>query len=86
MKFTVVWTPVAEKELAELWLATSDKAEVTRVAQQVERQLKLDPENTGESRVGRVRILLEPPLGFVFSVSPDDRLVKVVHVAWARRR
>ena len=31
MKFTVMWTPVAEKELAELWLAADDNAEVTAV-------------------------------------------------------
>lgn len=86
MKFTVIWTPVAERELAELWLAADDKAEVARVSQAVERQLKIDPEHAGESRVGPIRLLLEPPLGFVFSVSPDDRLVKVVHVVQARRR
>ncbi len=86
MKFTVIWTPVAERELAELWLAADDKAEVTRVSQAVERQLKIDPEHAGESRVGPIRLLLEPPLGFVFSVSPDDYLVKVVHVVRAQRR
>lgn len=86
MKFTVIWTPVAEQELAELWLAADDKAEVTRISQAVEQQLKIDPEHTGESRVGSVRLVLEPPLAFAFSVSRDDCLVKVVHVFQAKRR
>lgn len=77
---------MAEQELAELWLVADDKSEVTRVSQAVEEQLRIDPEHAGESRVGPIRLLLEPPLGFVFSVSPDDRLVKVVHVVQARRR
>lgn len=77
---------MAEQELAELWLVADDKSEVTRVSQAVEEQLRIDPEHAGESRVGPIRLLFEPPLGFVFSVSPDDRLVKVVHVVQARRR
>jgi hypothetical protein len=80
MKYTVVWKPDAEDDLARLWNSAPDRGAVAWAADQIDAQLKHDPETQGESRAGGVRILFVPPLAVHFRVSPDDRLVEVVAV------
>jgi lipoyl synthase len=80
VKFTVVWSHSALKELGDIWLASSDRASVTKASAKIDRQLKADPLSAGESRGGRLRILIAPPLSVLFKVSLDDRMVTVLHV------
>jgi hypothetical protein len=80
MSYTVTWLPAAEDELAALWLNTADRGAVTRAASAMERRLRKDPLHAGESRPQERRIAFLPPLGFLFRVVEDDRLVEVVHV------
>ncbi len=80
MKYTVVWIPSAEQDLAELWLIATDRAAVTQAANEIDRLLRHDPEQQGESRSDGVRVLLVAPLGVQFEVLSDDRLVRVLHV------
>jgi plasmid stabilization system protein ParE len=80
MKFTVVWSRHAERELTTIWTNTSHRGDVTRAAQRIDRLLQRNPENEGESRVHDTRILLVPPLGVTFAVYVDDRRVEVLDV------
>ena len=79
MKFTVYWTPDAERDLAELWLNEPHlKADITQAADEVDRLLRRDPEREGESRFEAARILFVPPLVVDYQVSPDDLRVDVI--------
>jgi hypothetical protein len=80
MKYTVVWKPDAEQELARLWNEATDRADVTAAADEIDVLLRYDPETKGEARFEDVRILLVPPLAVYFKVSPDDCLVEVAAV------
>ena len=80
MNFTVLWRPVAEQRLAAIWASASDRNAVTRAVHAIDEALGIDPEQVGESRADDVRILFEEPLGAVFTVSPDDRMVYVLSV------
>src|SRR5262249_51266959 len=75
-----VWDPAAEQELAELWMNSPDRNAVTLAADRIDQALKTDPEQEGESRPDGRRILLVVPLGVLFRVLPDDRLVRVLQV------
>jgi plasmid stabilization system protein ParE len=77
MKFTVVWTPTARRLVAQLWLSASDRNEVQRAADEIDRILAADPPNAGESPVSNIRIIVEPPLAAYFDVHPMDRRVTV---------
>jgi len=46
----------------------------------IEHELATNPLNAGESRGGNYRLMIVEPLAVVFSVRPDDRLVKVVQI------
>lgn len=86
MKFTVLWLPETEQELAAIWLKAWDKASITQAANRLDQMLALDPENQGESRDQDRRILLEHPLGIIFRVEKDNRLVYVLTVWHFGRR
>lgn len=81
MKFTVIWTPTAEKDLAAAWVdRAQDRAAITRAASSIDTLLRHDPQLQGESRYDTVRILPIPPLGVDFDVNEQDRLVYVLTV------
>jgi hypothetical protein len=79
MKYTVVWDDDAEDRLADIYNRASDKADVTAASNQIDRLLRNDPDRKGRPLNG-TRFLTVPPLTVVFTVSPDDRLVRVQQV------
>ncbi len=81
MKYTVLWTPTAEQDLAAVWLNAVDRDAVNSAANTIDAMLHRDPDTRGESRAGTVRILFVPPLGVDFDVQADDRIVYVLS-AW----
>ena len=87
MKFSVSWTPAAEQDLADLWLNHPQlQREISDAANRVDVRLRDTPENEGESRVGKVRLVVVDPLLVEFNVIADDLRVTVVAVSlWQRR-
>jgi hypothetical protein len=86
MRYTVVWVPWAERELARVWLRGLDRTAIRTAAFEIDRLLRNNPAAVGESRFGGQRIVHVPPLGATFSVYPDDRLVQVLDVWWYGKR
>jgi len=84
MKYTVTWRASAEQKLTQMWLEGRDREAINDATTQIEQILGTDPLNAGESRSGNYRVLVEDPLAVVFSVWPQDRLVKVVEVSRTR--
>jgi plasmid stabilization system protein ParE len=77
MRYTVLWKPAAEQELASIWTSASDRDDITAAANRIDKLLQSDAEQRGESRSAGIRILVVPPLGVLFTVEPDDRIVNV---------
>lgn len=85
MSFTVVWNPSAERDLAELWMNSTDRESVAAAADEIDAGLRRDAPFQGESRGGNSRILVVPPLAILFDVNHDDRMVSVWAVLrWGR--
>jgi len=80
MSHTVVWLPAAEQELADLWLMASDRVAITNASLEIDQLLTTDPENAGESRQDKRRVLFSAPIAVMFRVLRDDRIVIVSHV------
>jgi hypothetical protein len=80
MKYTVVWAAEAEEDLARLWLDSTDRDVITRTAFEIEAELSSDPSEVGESRVPDRRICILAPLGVVFEVRSNDRIVRIMQV------
>lgn len=80
MKFSVVWQPDAEAQLGELWARSTDRAALSSAANHIERVLRSYPERVGEGRFDEDRIMFEEPLGLIFRLILEDRLVQVLRV------
>lgn len=79
MKWTVVWLPEVQDDLAALWMAASDPQAVTDAADWIDQALSRNPERLGIIAPD-CRFVERAPLSVAFEVIPDDRLVRVLQV------
>jgi hypothetical protein len=79
MRYTVVWWPVAEAQLARLWVQATDRQAVTDASNRIDRVLRDDPDKKGTPQ-GRFRVLTVHPLMVLFHVDPGDCMVRVISV------
>jgi hypothetical protein len=80
--FTVVWWQFAKSRLADLWVDATDKAIVTRAADEIDRRLAADPVSSVEDcHEGLCRLTIDP-LTVQFTIKHLDRRVTV----WTVRR
>ncbi len=76
MTYTVVWVSAAEQELAELWISTARRRELTEAAREIDQRLHVAPAEEGESRA-HGRLLLIPPVGATFEIVAEHRILPV---------
>jgi len=50
MKYTVIWSPEAERQLTTIWLDVENRVAVTKASNEIDLLLKTDPETRGESK------------------------------------
>jgi hypothetical protein len=79
VKWTVVWLPEAQRDLADLWLAATDRQTVRDAADWIDKALARDPDRTGIIAADG-RFLERVPLAVAFEILPDDCLVRVLQV------
>lgn len=80
MKYTVIWQPSAEGDLATVWTESKQRSVVSQAADRIENWLRTDPEELGESREDGERLLIESPLAVIYRLVPQDRCVFVLAV------
>lgn len=74
----VVWTALAERDLAAAWPATTERTALTRAAHDLDGTLGRQPFALGEGRESSVsRIVFDPPLALRFGIVEDDKKVFV---------
>ncbi len=81
MRFTVIYVPSAENELASIWTRAPDKQAVADASDEIDDLLKFRPLDVGEA-LEEGRRLHVPPLEVVYTVSPDDCMVRVVRISY----
>ncbi len=86
MRWTVLYRPSAQNQLANIWLTTQDQQTVADAADEVDRALSAKPLDVGESRDDNARILIEQPLTVLYEVYPDDVRVEVFAVSYWKSR
>jgi len=81
MKYTVVNAPVADHQLADIWLKATDRQGVADAFNRIESSLKHDAHLQGRRHPSGWRVIVLPPLVVTFRVSEDDGLVTILSVA-----
>jgi plasmid stabilization system protein ParE len=80
MRFTILWTPTAERDLAELWLQAADREAIRSAADTLDHLLRENAHLHGESRYDSLRVVHAAPLGVDIDVDQGDRVVWVLRV------
>lgn len=81
MKWTVVWSEHALDQLANIWLSSEHRDEVTRASKHLDVLLRSRPLEVGEARTPPERVLFEKPLAILYEAIEADCLVTVI-AAW----
>jgi hypothetical protein len=84
MHYTVTTSPTAEEELAFIWIIASDRDAVSRASNEIDKLLRRSPLSCGINH-GSFRTLTVDPLLVAFTVSPDDRQVKILQFTYHGR-
>jgi hypothetical protein len=79
MSFDVDWSPDAEADLAEGWLASSDRMAITRAQHRVDRFLASDP-HQGRYLSEGLYWVHEVPLIVYYEINDDAGAVNVTNV------
>ena len=79
-RFTVVWAPDAEDQLAEIWTNAADRVAVTAAANSIDRELGEDPVRIGTADSEGLFRVVRPPLLVLFEVREPDRIVEISYV------
>lgn len=87
-RYTVVWAPELHNDYAAYWMAATPagRKRLTAAANCIDRELRYAPQLHGREVRGRPHLRLwrvpdiDPPVLAVFTVFPDDRLVRVVQI------
>jgi hypothetical protein len=78
--FTVTWKPDAQARLARLWADNSQiRQQISDAADRIDLQLARSPTTSGIVLSSHSRMLTEPPLTVLFTVSDADRSVRVFY-------
>jgi hypothetical protein len=77
VRFRVRFRRQAREELTRIWLRAADRGAITRACDRIERALRHQPTNVGESRDGNLRFWNCGPLGVFFDVIEDKQIVIV---------
>jgi hypothetical protein len=80
MKFTVATSPVAEYQLALIWLQARDRERVSQAFNRIESLLKTNAHRLGRLHPSGWRVITLMPLAVTFKASEDDRLVTIMSV------
>jgi hypothetical protein len=80
VSYRVVFHPRADAVLIDLWMASARRQEVTRAVDWLERELSIQPEQLGESRIGEDRIAFHGPIGIEFRVDQELQEVLIFNI------
>lgn len=79
MRFTVLWDPVVENDLANFWLDPVYRAEIREASDYFDRELRHEADVRGMP-YGRERLLTHGRFAATFRVSMDDRIARITQV------
>jgi hypothetical protein len=79
MKFTVVWVPTAQAQLANWWMQAADRQAVTDSANRIDQELQQDADKKG-TPFGPFLALFDDPLSVLYTVDLGDCMVRVIQV------
>jgi hypothetical protein len=85
MNFRVEWLQSVEADLQTLWQRTEEIDALTGYAEQIDKILARNPMDQGESRSQGIRVWIRRPLGVLYHVDDNIKLVRIRRIRWIGR-
>lgn len=82
MRYTVVSTPLADLQLADIWLRAADRQAVTDASDRINASLRNDPALLGRLRTDGLRVIVHSPLSVTFDVNEADCTATIVSIRY----
>lgn len=78
--YAIYRSEAAMRPLKQIWEHADEqlRAAILEASHRLDRQLARNPHQQGESRAGCTRILFQGPLGVLFEVDEDRKLVRIL--------
>jgi hypothetical protein len=85
--FRVRWKNTALDQLADIWVQGDPelRSAITSAVQTIDKKLRIDPNEYGESREATDRVWFVFPLGIRFEVDDNELIVRILKT-WSIRR
>ena len=82
MKYSVLYSTLANYQLTDIWLRAKDKRKVTDAVNALEKRLRYDAHQLGVLDPDGRRVLVAVPLAITFDVIPDDCNVVILSMRY----
>jgi hypothetical protein len=82
MKFTVASTPLADLQLADIWLRASDPQAVSDASDRIDALLRTSADRVGQVRSDGRWVIVEIPLTVTYELSVDDCKATIVSIRY----
>jgi hypothetical protein len=84
IRYAVVWREDVQNDLAQLWLESPIRQQITAAADRVDAELLIDAHLKGETLPEGVKSLACPPLVVRFRIDDGDRkvFVEAIDLLW----
>ncbi len=76
-RYTVLWREDVQNDLAQLWLQSTRRQQISTAADQIDAELLIDAHLKGQAVAGGGKAISIPPLVARFRVDDGDRKVYV---------
>jgi mRNA-degrading endonuclease RelE of RelBE toxin-antitoxin system len=80
MSYQVIWSTAALRQLAALWMAASNRMEITRAQSRIDKALALDPKSAGKEIADGLWRIRDDPLLVYFEINDAHRILRVTDV------
>jgi hypothetical protein len=77
IRYTVVWRDDVQDDLAQFWLISTARQQITEAADRIDAELLIDAHLKGETSEGGGKSIICPPLLAHFRLDEGDRKVYV---------
>jgi mRNA-degrading endonuclease RelE of RelBE toxin-antitoxin system len=81
MRYTVIWAPIAQNQLAQMWLEALDRSAISQSSDRIDELLATDPHKHGSNLREGLNKLQVYPLRVIFEIDDADCKVRVVRIS-----
>lgn len=78
--YQVIMSPMAHRQLAAIWIASSNRAEITQTEERIYQALTNDPKSAAREITPGFWLIQDPPLRIYFEINDVHKIIRITDV------